>query len=703
MKAFVKSLNVLLFSLLLTLCLNLRAQIRLSPLFTDHMVLQQQSSVPVWGQAEPGADISVKPSWSAVAETTRADAEGRWSVMLMTPDGSFRKRTIEISAESSRPRKSKDTLTISDVLIGEVWLCSGQSNMQMPMESWQAVRINQEDIASSGQYPNLRLLQVSRATGMSERDRFTADFGGWQPSSPETVRNFSAIAWYFGRKLQEQLKVPVGLIHSSWGGTIIEAWMSTGAIRQFPECAEQLAEVQSLSEDANEREKTYWGEMMKLMQQSRDEDEGLKAHWEKPALDDSGWTDIVLPKMVQELWPGVNGVYWFRKEIYIPASWAGQDLTLSLGPIDDFDETFWNGVPVGRDSVWNVPRTYTIPASEVKPGKAVIAIRNTDDHGNGGLYGDGAQMYVQGPDGQKISLATTWRVKLSVSFEYIPRNTAREPNLPTVLDNGMVKPLSPYRIAGVIWYQGESNAGKAARYRDQMPTMIRDWRRTWGYDFPFYITQIANHHAVQPEPAESSWAELREAQSLTALHMSGVEQACIIDLGEADDVHPVRKQEAGERLARLALAHQYGRFGLVADGPRMCGYEFLGDGRISVIFTDVANGLCTRSSGSYVEARYGKAALSPDAPKAVADRIRQAEDGVLTGFEVAGPDGVWHWAEAEIVSVKKPNPRTQEVIVSCPEVKDPVAVRYAWADNPVCNLYNSAGLPAWPFRTDGSR
>ena len=214
---------------LIVLALPAAAQVQVNPLFTDNMVLQQRAEVPVWGKAAPGATVTVKPSWTAKAATTVADADGRWSVTLTTPRGSFRKHSLTISDGSG------ESLRIQNVLVGEVWFCSGQSNMQMPMESWQAVRINQEDIANSGRYPDLRLLQVSRATGMSEREDFAADFGGWQPSSPETVRNFSAIAWYFGRKLQERLKVPVGLIHSSWGGTIIEAWMSAGAIRAFPE------------------------------------------------------------------------------------------------------------------------------------------------------------------------------------------------------------------------------------------------------------------------------------------------------------------------------------------------------------------------------------------------------------------------------------------------------------------------------------
>ena len=676
---------ILVLSALLAFRTPVAAQVQLNPLFTDHMVLQQQCYVPVWGKAAPGTTVSVKPSWNVKGETDRADAEGNWSVKILTPKAGFKKHTLTISAGDS-------SVTLRDVLIGEVWFCAGQSNMQMPMESWRAVRINQEDINGSDRYPDLRVLQLSRATGMCERDSFTADFGGWQPSTPETVRNFSAIAWYFGRCLQETLKVPVGLIHSSWGGTIIEAWMSAGALRDFPENAEKLEEVRSLSEDPDERQKTYWGEMMKLLRETRQKDEGVSGHWERPETDTADWRDITLPSMVQELWPGINGVYWFRKEIDIPAAWAGKEVTLSLGPVDDFDETYWNGVMVGRDSIWNVPRTYTVPAAQVKSGKTVIVIRNTDDHGNGGLYGAPEQLFVQGHDGQKIPLDNVWKVQLTVSFEKVPRNTAREPNLPSVLYNAMVHPVVPYRIAGAIWYQGESNADNALRYRSQMPAMILDWRQAWGYDFPFYITQIAGFHPVLPEPAASTWAELREAQSLTALHMEKVEQACIIDLSEADDCHPVRKEEAADRLARLALAKQYGRSKLVCNGPRLYDWE-IGKGEITLRFSDIAKGLRVQTDGAYAETRYGTPAMDFEI-------VKKAESGAPTGFEVAGPDGAWHWADARIVPLKKPS-QTQLVIVSSPDVPNPVAVRYGWADSPVCNLFNSEGLPAWPFRTDG--
>lgn len=659
------------------------ARVELCPLFTDHMVLQQQAPVPVWGKAAPGATVSVRPSWSVKTMKTQADATGRWTLTVTTPKGSFKKHSLEIS-------DAEETLVLQDVLVGEVWLCAGQSNMQMPMESWQAVRLNQDDIATSDRYPDLRLLQVSRAAGLSERDTFAADFDGWQPSTPKTVRHFSAIAWYFGRKLQERLKVPVGLIHSSWGGTFIEAWMSAGAISEFPELREKLAEVQAMASSETGGEQTFQEAIDALMRRAREEDAGLREHWERPSQSDADWSGIVLPAKIQTLWKGINGVYWFRKEIDIPAEWAGKDLTLSLGPVDDFDETYWDGEPVGSGSVWNLPREYTIPGRLVHAGWTVIALRNTDDHGDGGLYGAAEQFYVQGPDGRRIRVDGEWKVKMAVSFEHVPQNPAREPNRMSVLYNGMVKPLAPYRIAGVIWYQGESNAGRAARYRDLMPTMITDWRRTWGNDFPFYITQIANHHAVLPEPAGSTWAELREAQSLTALHMEGVEQACIIDLGEAEDVHPVRKQEAGERLALLAFSKRYHQRKVVCDGPRLRSYK-IKDGAVELCFGDVGKGLCICPSGTYAEARYGKDAMD-------LNLVKQAESGVPTGFQIAGPDGVWHWAEARIVALKKPY-GPQYVTVSSPEVPNPVAVRYGWADNPVCNLYNSAGLPMWPFRT----
>lgn len=653
------------------------AKVQLNPLFTDNMVLQQKCKAPVWGKAAAGATVTVSPSWTGKTYEATADSDGRWSVSVDTPGGSFRKHTITIS--------DGEPVTLKNVLVGEVWLAAGQSNMQMPVESWRARRVNREDIENASDYSGLHLLQVSRATGMIEHDYFSADSGGWTESSPESVRNFSAAAYYFGRKLLLDLKVPVGIIHSSWGGTIIEAWMSAGAVRNFPELAGQLEKVASLSDDAAERERTFEEEIAAFYEKVTRQDKGLEdgAAWAKPDFDDSSWKDMALPCKVQELWPSTNGIFWFRKAVEIPAAWEGKDLTLSLGPVDDFDETYWNGVPVGSGKVWNKAREYRIPGKVVKAGRTVICIRNTDDHGDGGLYGSADLLFIEGPDGKKIRLDSEWKVTLSVSFEGIPKSTARNPNLVTVLYNAMVRPLAPYGIKGAIWYQGESNASKAWRYRELMQAMINDWRSLWGSDFPFYITQLACYNDTRLVPGDNDWAELREAQAIAAKVMDKVDMACILDLGEAEDIHPIRKQEVGERLARLAEAHDYGKKA-VCHGPRIKSYTIYGNS-VRISYSDVAGGLRIIPSGSFAAARYGS-------PSRNADLVEKAERGELCGFQIAGPDHVWHWAEACMDG--------NDVIVSCREVPSPVAVRYAWGINPVCNLYNSAGLPAEPFRTD---
>ncbi|MBQ6284002.1 MAG: exo-alpha-sialidase [Bacteroidales bacterium] len=654
------------------------AKVRLTPLFTDNMVFQQDCKAPVWGEAEPGATVKVTPSWNNKTYSAIADSEGKWKITIPTPKGSFQKYSLTIS--------DGEPVVLSNVVVGEVWLASGQSNMQMPVESWRAQRINQEDIENASKYADVRLLQVSRATGMVEHDYFSADFDKWKESAPETVRNFSAAGWYFGRKLLEDLKVPIGIIHSSWGGTIIEAWMSEGAIKSFPETHEQLAKVKSLSDNEAERERTFEEEIDRFYKEVTKQDLGVRdgeAVWARPDFNDSDWKTISLPRKVQELWPATNGIYWFRKEIDIPASWEGHEITLSLGPVDDFDETYWNGELVGSGKIWNKAREYSVPADLVKAGRTVICIRNTDDHGDGGLYGDGSLMFLQGPDGQKISLEGDWKVTLSVSFKNMPKSTSREPNMVTVLYNAMIKPLAPFAIKGAIWYQGESNTAKAYRYRDYMKSLILDWRALWGYDFPFYITQLAGYKPITRVAGDDDWAELREAQDIPTKVLDKVGMACIIDIGEAEDIHPVRKREVGERLARLALANDYGKK-VIANGPRFSGYTISGNS-VKIRFTDVVGGLKVIPSGDFASTRYGKDGMD-------SELVTKAESGILTGFQIAGADKVWHWAEARISG--------SEVIVSSPEVSNPKAVRYGWGANPVCNLFNSEGLPAWPFRTD---
>lgn len=658
--------------------LSAEAKIELSPLFTDNMVFQQNVQAPVWGKATPGAKVTVTPSWNGRVYSCVADADGCWSVKIDTPTGSYERYTVTIS--DGKP------VVLENVLVGEVWLCSGQSNMEMPVESWRAVRVNKDDIQKAGDYPYLRLLYVTKTTGMSPRDNFDAEYDGWTESLPKTVRGFSAVAYYYGRALQQELKVPVGVINACWGGTIIEAWMSTEALSSYPEMIPKIEQVAKLAETETDRENTFKKEMARFVAQAKADDKGYangRAPWAARSFDDSSWERMKLPEKIQTLWPATNGVFWFRKEVEIPSSWAGKNLTLSLGPVDDYDETYFNGKLVGTGEVWNMAREYVIPGKLVKAGKSVLCIRVTDDHGDGGLYGAADQLYIEGPVGTQIPLDGEWKVKKSLDFGSRKVSTAREPNLASVLYNAMVKPLVPFAIKGAIWYQGESNAGRAYRYRDLMAAMVLDWRSTWGYDFPFYITQITAYHPVSPVPGEFSWAELREAQSIAASVLDKADIACTIDLGEAEDVHPVRKKEVGDRLALLALANDYGR-SVLASGPRYESY-LLEHGAIRVKFSFVGSGLRAIPSGSFAEARYGSDAMSYDI-------VRRAETGELVGFQIAGADKVWHWAKAKIDG--------DEVIVSSEEVPHPVAVRYGWADNPVCNLFNSAGLPAHPFRTD---
>ena len=657
--------RLILISFTALAAMNVAAKVQLTPLFTDNMVFQQNCQAPVWGKAKPGAEVAVTPSWNNKTYSATADSEGRWQVSIPTPKGGFKKYTLTIS--------DGDPVFLKNVVVGEVWLGSGQSNMEMWFDRMSG-RAGQDYSVDASGYSDVRILHVTRATGMVERDFFSAEFDGWKESSPETVHNFSAAAWYFGRKLNEELKVPVGIIDSSWGGTIIEAWMSDAAIKGFPEAQNQLALTKLLPDNESEREKAFEDVI----------DSFYKSVWDQdPGPEDSQWRNISLPCKVQDLWPGTNGIFWFRKEIDIPEGWEGHELSLSLGPVDDFDDTYWNGELVGSGRTWNKSREYSIPARMVKAGKAVICIRDTDDHGNGGIYGNASLLFIQGPNGERIRLDGDWKVCMSMSFKGMPILARHEPNLATVLYNAMIKPLAPFAIKGAIWYQGESNVDRAYRYRDYMNAMILDWRTLWGYDFPFYITQLAGYYPVTRVAGDNDWAELREAQSISTEVIEKVGMACIIDIGEADDIHPVKKLEVGERLAYLALVNDYGKKA-VANGPRFIGYT-LCDNAIKIKFTDIAGGLKVVPSGDYAEIRYGKAGMD-------FELVKKAESGILCGFQIAGADRVWHWADATISG--------DEVIVSCPEVRHPLAVRYGWGANPVCNLFNSEGLPAWPFRTD---
>lgn len=642
--------------LLIACGLGAKAQVKLQPLFTDNMVLQQKSQTPIWGETKPGKTVTVKTSWNKQTYTTQADEKGKWSVKVETPEAGG---PYDIVISDGKAIKLKN------VLIGEVWLCSGQSNMEMPLAGWGKI-LNYEQEIANAKYPDIRLLHVDNCVSAQPLETFTSRDGGWVECSPATIAEFSAAAYFFGRELHKDLNIPIGLISSRWGGTNIESWISPASLRTMPDFTQTVDEVAALSNDMAEQKLAFENKTREWKEQIEKADHGMKggkAVYAAVGTDESEWGETTNPGYFNDgSGNQVTGITWFRKTIDIPADWEGKDLTLKLGPIDDDDITYFNGQQVGKTEGWMEHRVYTIPAKLVKKGKTVITVRMNDTGGKGGFYGEPESLSIAPTGKQGLSLAGTWKYKTTVNYAKMsaqPINTVNNPNMVNSLFNGMINPVVPYTIKGAIWYQGCNNAGRAYQYRDLMKLIVHDWRGLWGYKFPFYLVQLANFLPVKEQPEESTWAELREAQ-LFALKLENTGMACAIDIGDALDIHPKNKQEVGRRLALIARANTYGE-NIPYSGPIYKGHEIEGSTiRISFNHTD--------------------------------EGLKSGDGGKLKGFAIAGIDHKFHWADARIEG--------NTVVVSSPEVSLPVAVRYAWADNPVCNLYNGAGLPASPFRTD---
>ena len=629
------------------------AHVTLSPLFSDNMVLQQKTDAPVWGKSDPGAEVTV--SWNKKDYVTHADACGNWMLSVRTPKagGPY---TMTISDGTP--------IHINNIYVGEVWLCSGQSNMEMPVKGWGKVMNYEQELQEADDYPMIRLLQVTNATSPQPLDDFEADGGGWQVCSAQNLELFSATAYFFARELHKKEKVPVGVINSSWGGTVIEAWMSKGALKGVSGLEEDAEDISSYPISKKDRSELYrsqvreWDVAVKLLDKGY---EGEEPVWAAPETDDSQWNAMEVPSQVESSLPGFNGLFWLRKHVVLPPEWEGKELYLSLPAVDDWDETYFNGVRIGKGYGWNVRRTYKIPSELVKSGDAVITVRCLDTGGEGGIYGKADRLYLQGPGESCISLAGEWKWCVSRDYSQMPvrpTDTSSHPNRSTLLYNAMINPLIPFALKGTIWYQGCANVGRADQYAELLPLMIGDWRKAWNDDFSFYIAQLANFKTRQTVPGDSEWAELRESQALTARTVVNTGMAVLIDIGDAKDIHPKNKQEVGRRLALHALSKDYGHR-VEAEGPVLESYK-VEDGKIRLYFSHAADGL-------------------------------MSGNGALEGFAVAGADGKYHWAEAVI--------EDGSVVVSSRNVPRPLHVRYAWGDNPLGNLYNSAGLPAVPFRT----
>jgi sialate O-acetylesterase len=664
-----KTSFILLIFLILTGCGNKRTGIELPSLIGDNMLLQQKTDARIWGKAAPGSKIGVSASWNAEGEVKTGE-DGRWSVTIPTPEagGPY---TISITARDT-------SLTINNVLIGEVWFCSGQSNMEMPVSGWppvDTVMYSAKTIANAS-VPEIRLFNVQRKVSGEPLEECS---GSWEVCTPSSVRPFSATAYFFGKKLYDELKIPVGLIESAWGGTPAEAWMSSEVLENAGEFLNEINAIKESGPIIEEYQSWLNSHKQEVVKPAGDDqwkslnlgDENVP----QPGFNDSTWLAMSLPGQFESVTGDFDGVVWFRKNIEIPGKMAGKDLVLSLGPIDDMDWTYFNGNLVGAhelSGMWQAERNYGIPAGLVKEGSNTIAVRVLDNQGGGGIWGKSGSMKVSLKDNGTMQLPLDGEWKYQPVAELIgnkfyifdlAKNELSEkqrpktlgPYTPSTLFNAMVKPVVNYPVKGAIWYQGEANVGRADQYSKIFPLMIKNWRDAWGIEnFPFYFVQIAPYVYSNLDSTESAW--LREAQG-KALRMSNTGMAVTLDIATVMNIHPPFKKEAGERLANLALAKDYGRtFNVYGPVYRSMTVD---DKAIKIQFDNIEGGLVLKNEKS-------------------------------TEFEIAGKDNKYVKASAKIMN--------NEVVVSSPDVSDPVSVRYCWRNGSVAALFNGAGLPALQFR-----
>jgi sialate O-acetylesterase len=638
------------------------AQLRLPAVLDDGMVLQRNTEATLWGRAQPGARLSIEASWSAKPLAVVVPPSGDWRARLATPDAGG-PHTLRISGDGER--------ILRDVWSGEVWLCSGQSNMEWHVSDLPPAKPGvpgpDEEIAAAN-YPQIRLFDVPNRISNHERRDVQ---GQWVTCSPATAGRFSATAYFFARKIHLELGVPVGLVTADWGGTPAQAWTSAVSLAEFEEYAAAL-EALRISIDPNlryEQARTrgagWWDEA------DRRSARPVARDWNQTGFDASAWSMCELPGSMGGDLARFDGFVYFRTELEIPDAWAGKGATLELGPIDDRDDAWFDGQHVGaqhEDGRWSEFRRYAVPAARVQPGKRAICVRVLDTGGTGGINGRADAFLLKSDDAAlaPIALAGTWRYfKGPATSEMPPIGSGSGPKIdahtPSALFNGMLAPLLPLSFRGALWYQGESNVGAAAHYERLFPAMIADWRQRFSNgQFPFYFVQIA---PFSYSGAPGAAAELRDAQRKTLERVPNTGMAITMDIGDARDIHPGNKQEVGRRLALWALEHNYGRDLVSHCGPLFESLALEGS-KLRVRFTCAEGGLV-------------------------------AKGGAPDGWWIAGADRVFHEADVVLDGAC--------AVVSSALVREPKAVRYGWGNAAMPNLRNAAGLPASSFRTDDWR
>jgi sialate O-acetylesterase len=649
------------------------ANIKLPRLVGDNMVLQRDSRLLFWGAADPGEKVTIEFHRQKVS--TRTDEHGAWSVSMgpFASGGPF-----ELLL------KGKNSVRVKNILVGDVWLASGQSNMEFPVkaggEDWMTGVIDAEAEMAEANFPRIRLFMVRRDAALTPQ--FDVDSEGWRAVTPETVSSFSAVAYLFGRELHERYQIPIGLIEATWGGTMAEAWMSTSALQPFPEFHQQIDAIGHVDAKTRRAYEQYmqrrseWDRSHRTQDYGRDNGHDL---WADPTYDARAWPTIVEPRPYSASgkdFNGFNGVVWFRRVLRLSPDQAGKKLHLYLGTVAKDDVVYFNGAKIGETQGIR-DRDYVVPGNYVKSGENVIVVRivgldDPKDPGQSavGMFGVEDQMHADVGSSQ-VSLAGTWSYQPGADLRDFPvadeAVLAARPSegSPTELFNGMVNPLIRFRIKGVIWYQGEANAldNRSVQYRGLFPALIEDWRQQWRYQMPFLFVQLAGFGPDQPESVECQWAELREAQAM-ALALPRTGMATAVDIGDTQDIHPRNKQDVSHRLVLSAAKVAYGE-DIIDSGPTYQSMQVQGD-RIRIRFRNLGTGLRVKNRYGYVR-----------------------------GFEIAADDGEYVWAQARRDG--------SDVLVFSDSIQHPVAVRYDWSNTPDGNLYNAEGLPATPFRTDAPK
>lgn len=616
----------------------LNAKVKLPALVSDGMILQRNQVLKIWGYADAGEKVNVKFLNKTYSAT--ADNQGNWNIMLP-----------ELKAGGPFVMTIND-ITLKDILIGDVWVASGQSNMELPMRRLKPLYGDEMKTVNN---QNIRFFTVPQKYNFkaSQND---LDGGKWESADPQTIQNFSGVAYFFAKNLYERNKIPVGIIHTSLGGSPVQAWMDANSLKSYPEYLQEAEKWKNddLIKSTESGEQALSRAWYTELDQS---DIGLNQHWENFDLDDSSWKTMNVPGSWEDQEGSFEGSVWLRKEITLSKDEAGKAAFLNLGRIKDADVTYINGVKVGNVTYEYPPRWYDIPAGILKEGKNIIAVRITNGSGKGQFIAD--KPYYLEIGGQKIDLTGSWKYKIGAKMEKMAPGQTFIRWKPTGLYNSMINPLINYKVKGFLWYQGESNTGKPKEYGDLLTTMINDWRSKWNEkDAPFLIVQLANFMEAKNQPVESNWAELRDQQRKVSLTVPQTGLAVIIDAGEWNDIHPLDKKTVGDRLALQAL-----KIGdkkeIVADGPV---YQSM------------------KVEGNKIRLSFNKGT----------DDFAPVSE--LKGFAIKGKDGNYQWAKAKI--------QGKNIVVWNDGVNDPVSVRYDWADNPDGNLKNKSGLPASPFTTE---